>query len=388
MGWKALPALSHHSKESFMSIEKTKIGVIGCGAISGIYLKRLKEFEITEVVACADLDPAKAQARATEFGVPRVCTVKKLLADPEIGIVVNLTVPKAHGKVALAALKAGKSVYNEKPLAVTRRDAQKMLALAAEKGLRVGGAPDTFLGGGHQACRKAIDDGLIGKPVAAAAFMLCHGHESWHPSPEFYYEVGGGPMFDMGPYYLTALVNLLGPVRRIAGMARITFPTRTITSEPKKGKVITVETPTHIAGVMEFANGAIGTITTSFDVWGSAAQLPRIEVYGTEGTLLVPDPNGFGGEIKLRKPGEKELIPVALTHGYAENFRGLGVADMAQAIRSGRPHRAGGELTYHVLDAMQSFLDAGAKGRTVAVKSACERPAAMPVGLAQGKLDA
>ncbi len=371
-----------------MSLPKMKVGVVGCGAISGIYLKRLKEFEVAEVAACADLDPAKARARAEEFGVPRVVTVEELLRDPEIGIVLNLTVPKAHATVALAALKAGKSVYNEKPLAVTRTDGRRLLALAAKKGLRVGGAPDTFLGGGHQTCRKAIDDGLIGRPVAAAAFMLCHGHESWHPSPEFYYEVGGGPMFDMGPYYLTALVNLLGPIRRIGGMARITFPTRTITSEPKKGKVVTVETPTHIAGVMEFACGALGTITTSFDVWGSAAQLPRIEVYGTEGTLLVPDPNGFGGEVKLRKPGEKELIPVPLTHGYAENFRGLGVADMAQAIRSGRPHRAGGDLTFHVLDAMQSFLDASAKGRTVELKSTCERPAPLPVGLVQGRVDA
>lgn len=371
-----------------MSIEKTKIGIIGCGAISAIYLRRLKEFEVTEVAACADLDPAKAQARATEFGVPRVLTVKKLLADPEIKIVVNLTVPKAHGKVALAALKAGKSVYNEKPLAVTRKDAQKLLAIAADKGLRVGGAPDTFLGGGHQTCRKIIDEGIIGKPVAAAAFMLGHGHESWHPSPEFYYEVGGGPMFDMGPYYLTALVNLLGPIRKITGMTRITFPTRTITSEPKKGKVINVETPTHIAGVMEFANGAIGTITTSFDVWPSAAGLPNIEIYGTEGTLVVPNPNSFTGEVKLRKGREKDLITIPLSHGYNDNFRGLGVADMAQAIRSNRPHRANGEVTYHVLDAMQSFLDAGAKGRAVDVKSACERPAALPVGLKDGAVDA
>ena len=213
-----------------MSNGKTKIGIIGCGAISGAYLKTFARLENVEVAACADLDVERAKAKAAEFNVPRACTVRKLLSDPEIGVVLNLTVPKAHAKVAMAALKAGKSVYNEKPLAITRAHGKKLLDLAAAKGLRVGGAPDTFLGGGHQTCRKIIDDGLIGEPVAATAFMMCHGHESWHPSPEFYYEVGGGPMFDMGPYYLTALINLMGPIRRVTASTRITLPTRSITS--------------------------------------------------------------------------------------------------------------------------------------------------------------
>jgi predicted dehydrogenase len=389
-----------------MAKGKIKVGIIGCGAISAAYLRRLPMFENIEVAACADLDAERAKARAAEFKVPRVCSVRALLADPEIGIVLNLTVPKAHAEVALAALEAGKSVYSEKPLAVRREDGRRLLDLAAEKGLRVGCAPDTFLGAGLQTCRKVIDDGLIGEPVAATAFMLCHGHESWHPSPEFYYEIGGGPMFDMGPYYLTALISLIGPIRRVTACTRVTFPERTITSEPKKGKVIRVETPTHIAGVMEFAGGAIGTIVTSFDVWGG--KTPLIEIYGTQGSLSCPDPNAFGGEVLLRRPaekghpgrlmrtvqavllrraGEKEWMPVPLSHAYSEDWRGIGVADMACGLQSGRRHRANGEMAYHVLDVMQSFLDSGAKGRHVTPASTCERPAALPTGLAEGKLD-
>ena len=278
--------------------EQVKIGIIGCGNISPIYLQSGAKFEILDIVAVADKIWERAESRAAEYGVPRACTVKELLADPEIEIVVNITTPDAHAEVGLQVLEAGKSVYNEKPLAITREDGKRMVELAAAKGVRIGGAPDTFLGGGIQTCRKLIDDGWIGEPVAATAFMMGHGHESWHPDPEFYYKVGGGPMFDMGPYYLTALVNLVGPVKRVTGSARITFPERTITSQPKFGTKIEVEVPTHIAGVLDFANGAVGTIITSFDVWGG--QLPRIEIYGTEGTLSVPDPNTFGGPIRIR----------------------------------------------------------------------------------------
>jgi len=369
-----------------MALRKTKVGVIGCGNISGIYLNNTKNmFEILEPVACADLDMSRAQARAKEFGIPNACTVEELLADPEIEIVVNLTIPKAHAEVGLAALKAGKCVHNEKPLAVMRRDGKRMLDEAQKRGLRVGCAPDTFMGGGIQTCRKLIDDGAIGDPVAATAHMVCHGHEGWHPSPEFYYQPGGGPMFDMGPYYLTALVNLLGPVRAVAGSARITFPERVIRSQPKAGTKVKVETPTHIAGVMNFASGAVGTIVTSFDVW--AAHLPIIEVYGTEGSLVVPDPNGFRGPVQLWRVGGDGWKEVPLTHGYADNSRGIGVADMAYALRSGRPHRASGELAYHVLDIMQGFLDASDKGRRIELKSTCARPAPLPVDLKPGALD-
>ncbi len=364
-------------------MKQVKVGVIGCGAISQVYFQNLKDFEIIKIAAAADLMPERAEAKAQEFGCC-ACSVDELLADPEIEIVVNLTIPLAHAGVALKVLEAGKSVYNEKPLAVKREDGQQMLAVAKEKGLLVGGAPDTFLGYGHQTCRKAIDAGLIGEPVAATAFMVGHGHESWHPSPEFYYHVGGGPMFDMGPYYLTALVNMLGPIRRVTGSTRITFPERIVTSKPKYGTVVKVEIGTHVAGVMDFANGAIGTIITSFDVWSH--NLPIIEIYGTEGSLRVPDPNGFGGDVYARRAGEQDWAKVVPFNGYTKN-RGVGVADMAYALRTGRKNRAGGELTYHVLDVMQAFYDASDTGKHVMIESTCERPAPMPEGLRENVLD-
>ncbi|HTQ09124.1 MAG TPA: Gfo/Idh/MocA family oxidoreductase, partial [Fimbriimonadaceae bacterium] len=308
------------------------------------------------------------------YGVPGV-TVEDLLGREDVDLVLNLTVPKAHAEVAFKAISAGKHVYNEKPLTISREDGQKLLGEAAAHSLRVGCAPDTFLGGGLQTCRALIDEGAIGKPVACHAFMLCHGHESWHPSPEFYYEQGGGPMFDMGPYYLTALVNLIGPIRRVSGSTRVTFPTRTITSEPKKGKVIEVETATHVAGIMDFANGAIGEITTSFDVWH--AKLPCITIYGTEGSMIVPDPNGFGGEILVRRSTDADWEAKPLTHGFAENARGVGVLDIAYAIAENRPHRASGELAYHVLDAMHSFEDSSRSGRHVELAGAVAQPAAL-----------
>lgn len=367
-----------------MSFKKAKVGVIGCGNISGIYFKNGKWLESIDIVACADLVPDRAKARAAEFSIPRACTVQELLADPDIEIVINLTIPIAHAEVAFAALEAGKCVYNEKPLAISREDGRKMLELAKSKGLLVGCAPDTFMGGGLQTCRKLIADGAIGEPVAVSAFMLCHGHESWHPDPEFYYKVGGGPMFDMGPYYITALVSLIGPIRRVTGSARITFPERIITSQPKNGTKIKVDVPTHVAGVMDFANGAIGTLVTSFDVWSN--RMPNIEIYGAEGSLGVPDPNGFGGPVLLRRAGEKEWSDVPLTHIYADNSRGIGVADMAYALRSGRPARASGQLAYHVLDVMHAFHDASHEGKHIELTSGY-RPAPLPVGLTHGKLD-
>jgi predicted dehydrogenase len=288
---------------------RVKVGIIGCGNISDIYLKNCtKVFDNLEVVACADLIMDRAKAKAEAYNIPKACTVEELLADPEIEIVINLTIPKAHAEVCLAALEAGKNVYVEKPLAISREDGKKIIETAKKKGLLVGGAPDTFLGGGIQTCKKIIDDGWIGEPIAATAFMVCHGHESWHPDPEFYYKLGGGPMFDMGPYYLTALVSLMGPIRRVTGSARITFPERLITSQPKYGTKITVDVPTHVAGIMDFESGAIGTILTSFDVWGS--QLPRIEIYGSAGSMIVPDPNKTAGGLVFPiwlKPYEMEL---------------------------------------------------------------------------------
>ena len=356
---------------------RIKAGIIGCGNISGIYLTNLKKmFRNIDLVACADMVPEKAQAKAAEHDIAPV-SVEALLADPDISIVVNLTIPKAHAAVTLAALDAGKHVYLEKPFAITREDGLAMLGRAREKGLRIGCAPDTFLGGGLQTVRKLLDDGWIGRPVGATAFMTCHGHESWHPDPEFYYEIGGGPLFDMGPYYLTALVNLLGPVATAAGHADVTFPTRTITSAPKYGKTIDVEVPTHITGLLRFAGGQSATLMTSFDVWHS--QLPRIELYGSEGTLLVPDPNTFGGPVLLRRMGQSEWTPMPLSHGFFENSRGIGVADMARAIAAGTPHRADMTLGYHVLDIMHAIHDAAREEKTVRLASTCARPEALPM---------
>ncbi|MFC4302207.1 Gfo/Idh/MocA family protein [Cohnella boryungensis] len=365
-------------------MDKIKVGIIGTGNISGAYFNNGKRFDSMEVVACADLDVARAKQKAEEHGV-RGCSVQELLADPEIQMVINLTIPAAHASVCLEALEAGKHVYVEKPLAVTREEGLRVLELARSKGLLVGSAPDTFLGGGIQTAVKLLDDGWIGTPIGASAFMVCGGHESWHPAPEFYYHKGGGPMFDMGPYYLTALIALLGPIKRVTGSARISFPERTITSQPKFGQKIQVETPTHVAGIMDFASGPVGTILTSFDVKGGS-MLPRIEVYGSEGTLLVPDPNGFGGPVSIWRSGSKEWTEIPLSHGKVENVRGAGAADMARAILSGRKHRASGELAYHVLEAMHGFHDASVEGAHYVMKSTCDRPAPLPLGLADNEL--
>jgi predicted dehydrogenase len=353
-----------------------KLGVVGCGKISGVYLENLARFEGVEVVACADLDPGRAREQAERYGVPKACEPAELLADKGIELVVNLTVPQAHATVALAALRAGKHVYNEKPLAISLEDAETMLDEARDRGLRVGCAPDTFLGAGLQTCRKLVDDGLIGEPVAVTASIMGHGPEGWHPDPGFFYGPGAGPLFDMGPYYLTALATLIGSVRRVTGLARASFPERTITSEPRYGEKIEVKTPTHVTGILDFEGGAVGTLVASFDVWAS---VNSVVIYGSEGTLGAPDPNTFGGPVLFRPPGEEEVWKeMPLTHGYRENSRGLGVADMARALREGGEHRANGELGYHVLEVMHALYESSETGRHVGIESTCLRPAPLP----------
>jgi predicted dehydrogenase len=373
--------LETHSKEAFdLSMNrKTSIGIIGCGTISSIYLKALQLFDILQVIACADIDMERARSQAEKYDIPKACTVEELLADPEVEIVVNLTVPNAHAEVALAAIAAGKAVYGEKPLATRRTDGQAILEAARAKQLRVGNAPDTFLGGGLQTCIKLMNDGQIGTPIAATAFMLNHGMEWWHPDPYFFYQPGAGPMFDVGPYYLTALIAMLGPIRRVTASTQVTFPERTVTSEPKYGAKIPVNTPTHITGIMEFASGALGTIITSFDVWHH--RLPFIEIYGTEGTLSAPNPNRFDGPVYIRQAKDETWREVPLTHGYTSNLRGIGIADMAYAMRSGRLHRANGEMAYHVLDIMESFMQSAAEGRHITLTSTCSRPESLDPGL-------
>lgn len=347
--------------------------MIGCGNISDWYLRNLMgQIENLELVACADLIRDKAEEKAKQYGIPRVCTVEEMLADPEIEMILNITIPKAHFEVTMNALEAGKHVYVEKPLAVTREEGKKMLEKAREKGLILGCAPDTVLGSGVQTSVKLVNDGVIGKPIGATAFFTCHGHESWHPDPDFYYKPGAGPMFDMGPYYLTALISFMGPVKRVTSSATMTFPERTITSEPNKGKTIKVEVPTHVAGIMEFESGAVATILTSFDIWSS--NLPRIELYGTEGTMMVPDPNDFSGKCFVKQMKDTEWIEMAPVDALFSNGRGIGLSDMVYAIQNNRPHRASGELGYHVLDLMHAFHEASIEGKWIEVQSTCRRP--------------
>lgn len=364
--------------------QTTRIGVVGCGNISNAYFSTNARFSFFDIAACADLNLDAAREKAEKWNIARACTSDELLADPSIEFVINLTIPQAHGPVMLSCLEAGKSVYTEKPFTVTREEALAINKLAGEKNLRVGSAPDTFLGGGHQTCRELIDDGAIGRPIGASAFCVGRGHEHWHPSPEFYYKRGGGPMFDMGPYYLTDLVQMLGPIKSVSGHTATSFKQREIFSEPLKGKIMDVEIPTHIVGTFEFHEGAIGTINMSFDV--ASHRLPRLEIYGTEGTLLIPDPNGFGGEVFLRRRGEDERqIPV--TRPYTQNARGIGMADMVRAMQTGRDHRCNERLAYHVLDLMHAFHDASDNHTQIQIASTCERPAIFPVGLAEGELD-
>jgi len=358
--------------------------VIGCGNISPAYFKSAARLNDIDIAACADMNMQAAEARAREFGTTAL-SVDELLGDASIDIVLNLTLPQAHAEVNMAALNAGKHAYCEKPFAIERADGEKVLALAGQKGLRVGGAPDTFLGAGLQGSRKYIEDGLIGRPVSGTVVMANHGHEHWHPNPGFYYLRGGGPLFDMGPYYITALVHLLGPVTRVTAINNRAFDTREATSQGAAGTVLPVEVDTHVTGVLEFANGAVVTLVMSFDVWKQSSH--NIEIHGTEGSLKVPDPNNFGGDILAARGRVDDWEPVPLVHPYRENFRGVGVADMAAAIRSGRAHRCSGELAFHVLDVMHALEESSASGRHETVQSSCDQPAALPAGLAEGEMD-
>jgi predicted dehydrogenase len=346
---------------------KFGVGIIGCGNISEVYCKNLQTFKHVQLVACADLEESRAVTRAAQFNITAL-SVRDLLERDDVQLIVNLTIPEAHATVSRAILKAGKHVYSEKPLATIRSDAKKILKRAKKSNLRVGGAPDTFLGGAWQTIRKLIDDGAIGDPVAATAFMVGHGPEKWHPNPDFFYQPGAGPLFDMGPYYLTALINLFGPVKQVAALARASFRER---FAPDK-RAIPVNTPTHVAGSLEFANGALATLVTSFDVWYS--QLPRIEIYGSTGSLLAPDPNWFTGKIFVRNEDDKDWREIAVELPFTDNMRGLGVANMAHAIRSNEPHCCSGEMTYHVVDVMTALLKSAEKGKRLELESACPRP--------------
>lgn len=353
------------------------IGVIGCGNISDAYFKALPAFPGVRLAAASDLDKAKAKVKAEQYGF-RAMTTEELLADPSIAVVINLTTPEFHTAVNRRILEAGKHAYTEKPFGLDRESGRDVLKLAAAKGLQTGGAPDTFLGGAHQTCRHLIDSGAIGQVVSGTAFMQCHGHEGWHPNPAFYYRRGGGPLFDMGPYYLTALVNLLGPVAEVAAFGGRAFAEREITAPAASQTSCPVEVDTHVAAVLHFASGAIVNLAMSFDVWKHT--LPCIELHGTAGSLSVPDPNCFGGEVRLYQPHLAEWAKVKLTHGFTDNMRGIGAADLARSLSGGVPTRASGKLAYHILDVMCSIADSAKAGSFVKLESTCERPAPLPAG--------
>lgn len=362
-------------------MKQAKVAVIGLGDISGIYLKNItKVFKNLELYGVCTHRVEKAREIAAEYGAAKVYeTMEEVFQDPQVDIIVNLTRPNEHLEVTMKALEAGKHVYTEKPLGATLEEGKQILDFAASKGLLVAGAPDTFLGAGLQTCRKLIDDGFIGTPLGASAFMVCHGHEHWHPNPAFYYQHGGGPLMDVGPYYLTALISLLGGVETVSGMTKTSFPTRTIKSQPKFGETIDVEVSTYQAGLMKFVSGVIGTIFVTFDVY--ASEVPRIEIYGTEGTLSVPDPNTFGGPVRLFRPGTGEFMEVPLVRSYSQNSRGIGISDLADAIREGKTPRAGIDLMYHVLEITDSFEKSSESKKYIDIQSKLERPA--PLGFSE-----
>ena len=365
-----------------MKTKRTKIGIIGCGMISDTYFKAAQTFNILEVVACADIIPERSKAKTELYGVPSM-TNAKLLASPEIDIVLNLTPPKVHYEIAMDTLRAGKCAYSEKPFGVDADQADEVMRLAKQKGLRVGCAPDTFLGGGQQTCRKMIDGGWIGKPIAGTAIFMGRGPEKWPHAP-FFYDTGAGPILDMGPYYVTSLVNLLGPAKSVTAVTCKGSETR-VGGPDTVPHVYPINVTTHLSGMVEFQSGAIITVITSFEVYNHSHA--PIEIYGSEGTLQVPDPNTFGGPVRVFRNGYKDWVPVPLSHIYTENSRSIGAADMAYALQSGRKHRASGELARHVLEILLAFDKSSALAKKVELTTTCERPAALPMGLEPGELD-
>ncbi len=347
------------------------VGVVGVGVISNQYFAELPKLPNLRLAAVADLDVARAASVADAQGT-RALSVDALLVDPGIDVVLNLTIPAAHAEIALRALDGGKHVYGEKPLALTTPDAAGVLARAAEAGLRVGSAPDTVLGTGIQTARAVLDSGRVGTPVGASVHWTAPGHELWHPAPAFYYQPGGGPLFDMGPYYLTSLVTFFGPVRRVSGAVSRSARERTVATGPNAGAAIPVDVDTHVTALLEHANGVISTVTVSFDVWATRA--PYFEVYGTEGTILVPDPNTFSDTVSVATSGNRDWVEVPVLAGYADAGRGFGLADMAHAIETGRPHRASGDVAFHVLEIMESIVTAGHEHRVIELASTVERP--------------
>jgi len=356
-------------------VKKLRIGILGCGAISGHYLRSARDvFSDTQVVtACADLVREKAAGAAREYGIAKVQTPEEMLDDPDLDLIVNLTVPQVHEELTLACLTHGKHVYSEKPIAMTREGAQKIRNAADRFGLRVGCAPDSFLGAPLQTAKKVVESGWIGEPVGVSAICAMRGNEYWRPDANFFYQKGAGPMLDMAPYYFNALISIISPFKSVTAQARITYPQRTIKVAPRRGEVIQVEVPTFVSGVFEFANGAIGTFINSFDIWKTKSAC--IEIYGEKGTLVLPDPNQYIGEVLISRYGDGEWHACPQFNEYTKYMRGAGIADMARAIELGVPHRASLEMAYHVTDTMLAFEESATEGVKKQISSTCAKPA-------------
>lgn len=371
------------------------VGIIGCGNISTTYLKLAPLFKRIEIRACADANPAAALLRAEEYGI-KAQSVDELLANGDIDIVVNLTIPDAHFAVTKRILEAGKHAYSEKPLVLSLEQGQELKKLADEKGLKVGCAPDTFLGGAHQLARRAIDEGKVGTITSGTCHVMSHGMEHWHPNPDFFFKPGGGPILDLGPYYIANLINLIGPVKRVAALTSMATPTRTIALEPRKGEKIPVETPTTIHAILEFVEGATITLSASWDVW--AHHHDNMELYGTDGSIFLPDPNFFGGDVKVGLPDKKKAKrlkgwkhPFGIpnqehSQGAMANYRTAGLADMAAAILEKRDMRCSLERALHGVDVMVSILRSGEEKRFIDIETTCTRPEALGVAEAKSLL--
>ena len=367
-----------------------RVGLIGTGRISDIYLKNIKGFSGVEIVACGSLNMDESRAKATEYGVPCVMSPDEIIADPDIDGVLNLTIPAAHAEISLAALEAGKHVYSEKPFVADLADGRRILDLAESCGLKVGNAPDTFFGGRWQTLRKLVDTGVIGEPHGVSAFVPTSGVERHHPNPDFYYAKGGGPLLDLGPYYLAAMVFCLGPITRVAGLGRKREASRMIENGPRYGEMMSVEIDTHSLSLIEFESGVTGQMMLSFDVWES--ETPRLEIYGTLGTLCIPDPdpgdgaNIFQGPVWVRtrdtarwtmRPRPKAPADWQIaenTHGLNFDARGVGLVDLAWAVREGREPRASGALALHLCEVMEGMIQSPGLGRFIDVTSTCARP--------------
>ena len=363
-----------------------KVGMIGVGCISRIYLKNFRDnFKGVELVALCDLIRERAEAAQAEFGIPKIYdTMEELFADPEIDIVLNLTRPYQHYEVSRGALLAGKHVYSEKPLGADFEEGTALVKLAEERGLWIGGAPDTFMGAGIQTCRKLIDSGLIGDVIGGRCVMGNRGMEMWHPDPDFYYQRGGGPVLDMGPYYITALVNLLGEIDRVYATARKTFEERLITAKPHEGEIIKVNVPTHYETLITFRSGATVSFLASFDVYNTRQE--KIQLYGTKGNLYVPDPNCFGAEggMKFYSGETNELVELPLEFDYSVNSRCLGLAELAASIEAGRTPRASYLQTYHVLEALTGIHKSAETGAPYVMTTRYQRGEPMDPTLEHG----